>query len=117
VQWAVYSAHRGDRRHAGYALGLTATMAVAAIVAQVRIYDDMAVKVAKGPYGPLFYGISGSFLLLLIIGIGFAVVAALRTLGGRETAADREIVSATALWFHMASGVFTFVWFVLYAVK
>ena len=117
VQWAVHAVYRGDRRHAAYALGLTATFAVAVIVAQVRIYDDMAVKVKVGPYGPLFYGISGTFLALVVIGIGFTAVAAVRALGGRTSGADREIVSATAMWFHMLSVVFCFVWFVLYAVK
>lgn len=117
VQWAVYAIYRGDRRHTGYALGLTATFGVAVIVCQARIYNDMGIKVAEGPYGPLFYGISGTFLLLTIIGLGFCVVAALRALGGRTSGADREIVSATALWFHMLSVVFCFVWFVLYAVK
>ena len=117
AQWAVHAVTRGDRRHTAYALGLTGTFALAAIVAQVRIYDDMAVKVVKAPYGPLFYGITGTFLLLAVIGIGFAVVAAVRSLGGRTSGPDREIVSAAALWIHMLSVVFTFVWFVVYAVK
>ena len=117
VQWAVYSASRGDRRHTGYALGITGVMAAAVMTAQARIYDDMAVKVVKGPYGPLFYGITGTFLVLLAIGLGFVLVAAVRSLGGRASGADREIVSATALWFHGLSVVFTFVWFVVYAVK
>lgn len=117
VQWAVYAVYRGDRRHTGYALGLTATFGVAVIVAQARIYNDMGIKVAEGPYGPLFYGVSGTFLALVIIGIGFTLVAAIRALGGRTSGSDREIVSATALWFHMLSVVFCFVWFVLYAVK
>ena len=117
VQWAVYATKRGDRRHAAYALALTATFALAVIVAQIRIYDDMAVKVKEAPYGALFYGVTGTFLLLVAIGIGFCAVAAVRALGGRVSGADREVVSATALWFHSLSVVFCFVWFVVYAVK
>ncbi len=118
VQWAVYAVHRGDRRHTGYALGLVAVFGVSLITAQARIYNDMAVKVAgTKQYGPLFYGITGLFLFLVVIGIGFAAVAAFRALGGRATGADREIVSATALWWHVLSGVFCFVWFVIYVVK
>ena len=117
VQWAVYAVKRGDRRHTAYALALTATMAVAVIVAQVRVYDDMGVKISQSKYGPLFYGVTGTFLLLVAIGIGFCAVAGVRALGGRTTGTDREVVSATALWFHSLTAVFCFVWFVVYAVK
>ena len=117
AQWAVYSLKRGDRRHTAYALALTATFALAVIVAQVRVYNDLGAKVASAPYGPLFYGVTGTFLFLLAIGIGFCAVAAVRALGGRADGADREIVSANALWFHALSAVFCFVWFVVYAVK
>jgi cytochrome c oxidase subunit 3 len=118
AQWAVYSVKRGDRRHTAYALALTGVMGVAVIVAQARIYDDMAIKVAQAPYGPLFYGVTGTFLFLMAIGLGFCAVAAVRALGGRTASeGDREVVSANALWFHALSVVFCFVWFVVYAVK
>lgn len=119
AQWAVYAVKRGDRRHTGYALGLVTIFGVAVITAQARIYADMAVKVAgTKQYGPMFYGITGLFVFLVAIGIGFALVAAFRALGGRGASpADREIVSATALWWHALSAVFCFVWFVIYVVK
>ena len=45
AQWAVYSAKRQDKPHAGLALGLVALLAIAVINAQAYIYSQMAVPV------------------------------------------------------------------------
>ena len=66
-------------------------------------------------YNTMFYAITGSFLLLLIIGIAFSVITAFRYMGGRTT--DREIVSAHALYWYFLSALFFALWFVVYVTK
>ncbi len=66
-------------------------------------------------YNTMFYAITGTFMLLLIIGVGFSAVTAFRYMGGRTT--DREIVSAHALYWYFLSALFFALWFVVYVTK
>jgi heme/copper-type cytochrome/quinol oxidase subunit 3 len=115
AQWAVYSAHRGDKPHAGAALGLTGMLGLAVVNAQAMIWKVMAVPAAQGSYSVLFYAVTGLVTLFAIIGVIFSAVTALRFLGGRT--ADREVVVAHALYWYAFSVVFTMLWFVVYVTK
>ena len=66
-------------------------------------------------YNTMFYGITGTFLLLMLIGIGFTLVSGFRYMGGRT--ADHEIISANALHWYFLSAAFFAVWFVVYVTK
>ena len=102
AQWAVYSAKRQDKPHAGLALGLVALLAIAVINAQAYIYSQMAVPVNEGAYGAMFYAATGT-------------VVAFRYLGGRTT--DVEVVSAHALYWYVFSAAYAVLWFVIYVTK
>jgi cytochrome c oxidase subunit 3 len=115
AQWAVYAAARGDRAHAGLALFLVAFLGVAVINAQAFAWTQMAVKVREGAYGPMFYAVTGSMVVLVVIGIVMSVVTALRYLGGRSK--DREIVAAHALYWYFMAAMYSAVWFVVYVTK
>ncbi|HQV58643.1 MAG TPA: cytochrome c oxidase subunit 3 [Ilumatobacteraceae bacterium] len=115
AQWAVYSAKRNDNKHVGLALGLTALIGVMVINAQAYIYKQMAVPAKGGAYNSMFYAITAVFLVLMIIGVIFSVVTAIRYLGGRS--ADREVVSAHALYWYFLAAAFAVVWFVVYVTK
>jgi cytochrome c oxidase subunit 3 len=116
AQWAVYSVRRGDRGHAGLALFLAALMAVAIINAQAFAWSQMGVVVSEeGAYGPMFYGITGLFVVLMVAGITFTAVTVLRYLGGHRH--DTEIVSAHALFWYVMAGVYAAIWFVVYVTK
>lgn len=115
AQWAVYSARRDDKQHAALALGLVALMALAVINGQANVYVQMGVAIDDGPYGPMFYAITGTFLALMIVGVTFTLVAAFRYLGGRNT--EREIIAAHALYWYVIGAVYTALWFVVYVIK
>lgn len=115
AQWAVYAAQRGDRSHTGLALFLVAFLAVAVINAQAFAWSQMAVKVREGAYGPMFYGVTGAMVVLVVIGIVMSVVTAVRHLGGRSS--DREIVAAHALYWYFMAAMYSAVWFVVYVTK
>ena len=116
AQWASWSARRGDRAHTGLALGVVALMAIAFINAQAYVYGQMGLPIAEETgYAGMFYAITGTILALVIVGLVFTGVAAFRFLGGRL--ADREIVSALAMFWYFMAAVFSAVWLIVYVTK
>lgn len=114
-QWAVYAARREHRSYVGLALGLVAIVALAVVNGQAFTYFQMGLGVADGTYQLLFYALTGTFMALMIIGLVFTLVAAFRYLGGRT--ADREILSAHAMYWYFMGAVNTVLWFVVYVTK
>lgn len=114
-QWAVYSAKRGDRVHTGTALGLVAVLGIAVINAQVNIYERMKVPATGETFNTMFYALTGLMVALFIAGTLFSAITAFRYLGGRT--ADREIVTAHALYWYFLSFAFAMLWFVIYVTK
>ena len=115
AQWAVYSAHRKDSRHASMALGITALMGVAIINAQVAVWSQMGIGVADGAYQSMFYAITGTVLVLVVAGLAFTAATLFRTVGGRVD--DTQVVSAHALYWYVLTAAFTLVWFLVYVQK
>lgn len=118
AQWAVYSAKRDDKQHVGIALGLSGLLGLAVINAQITVYIQMKLPIrdeAGSAYGVMFYAVTGTMLVLLIIGVLFSLVAAFRYLGGRTN--DREIVTAHAIYWYFIAAAFSMLWFVVYVTK
>jgi heme/copper-type cytochrome/quinol oxidase subunit 3 len=118
AQWAVYAARRDARSHTALALTLVGVIGVAIVNAQAFIYARMKLPIIeKGvtAYNSMFYAITGTFVALLIIGIGCSAITAFRYLGGRTT--DREIVTAHALYWYFLGALFFALWFVVYVTK
>jgi len=118
AQWAVWAARREARSQTALALALVGVIGVAVINAQAYIYARMKLPiVAKNAtaFNAMFYAITGTFVLLLVFGIGFSVITAFRYLGGRTS--DREIVSAHALYWYFLGTLFFALWFVVYVTK
>ena len=115
AQWAVYSAKRQDRVHAGLAFGVTSLMALAVINAQIFIWTQMGVVAVDGAFHSMFYAATGAMMALLLSGLVFTAVAAFRFLGGRTK--EVELVSAHALYWYFLTAAFCAVWFVIYVQK
>ena len=118
AQWTVWAARRDARSQTALGLALVAVIGAAIVNAQAFIYVRMKLPIAgKTPtaYNSMFYAITGTFTLLLIIGIGFSVITAFRYMGGRTS--DREIVSAHALYWYFLGVLFFALWFVVYVTK
>ncbi len=115
AQWAVYSGSRGDRAHAGLALGVTGLLAIAFINAQAFVYVDMAVVIKDDYYGALFYAMTGTMLALVVGGLIYTSVAAFKSLGGRLDQA--EVLTSHALYWYFVAIAYTAVWFVVYVTK
>ena len=118
AQWTVYAARRDARSHVALGLTLVGVIGVAIVNAQAFIYARMKLPIdGKGAtaYNTMFYAITGSFVMLLIIGIAFSAVTAFRYMGGRVT--DREIIAAHALYWYFLGALFFALWFVVYVTK
>lgn len=114
-QWAVWSAKRDDRPHTALALGCTMVVGLLIINAQAYVYHQMELGVADGTYAAMFYAITGMFLVLMIAGLLFTVVAAFRYIGGRTS--DHEILVAHAIYWYAVSVIFAAIWFLVYVTK
>ena len=117
MQWAVYAANRGDRRHTAYGLGLAGVFGVAMLTAQARIWQDYGMIAKKGIYQTLTYAVTGTYAVFVASGVLVAGAAAFRVLGGRTSAGDREVVAAAALWWYFLAVATVAVWFFIYVVK
>jgi cytochrome c oxidase subunit 3 len=115
AQWAVYSARRDDRAHTGVALFLVALLGLAVVNAQAFVYATMKVPARSGAFNTMFYALTGTFVVLVVIGMVFSVVTAFRYLGGRTS--DREIVSAHAMYWYFLGAAFSALWLVVYVTK
>jgi cytochrome c oxidase subunit 3 len=118
AQWAVYSARRDDKSHTALALFLTGLLGLAIINAQAVVWVQMKLPINDGTgsaYGVMFYALTGTFLVLVIIGMVFSFVTAFRYLGGRVS--EREIVTAHAMYWYFAAAAFAALWFVVYVTK
>jgi heme/copper-type cytochrome/quinol oxidase subunit 3 len=115
AQWAVYAAKRGDRSHVGVALFLVLVLGLAFINGQAVMYGTLGLPVNQGTFSVMFYAVTGVVVAMAIVGIVFSAITVFRFLGGRS--ADRELVSAHALYWYCFSAVFALVWFVVYVTK
>lgn len=118
VQWAVWAARRDARSQTALALSLVGVIGLAVVNAQAYIYARMKLPInGKGAtaFNAMFYSITGTYVLLVIIGIGFSLITAFRYMGGRTS--DREIVSAHALYWYFLGALFFALWFVVYVTK
>ncbi|MEY4340308.1 MAG: hypothetical protein RLZ14_2158 [Actinomycetota bacterium] len=115
AQWAVYAAKRGDRSHVGVALFLVMLMGLAFINGQAVMYGMLGLPVNQGSFSVMFYAVTGVVLALAVAGVAFTLITVFRYLGGRS--ADRELVSAHALYWYCFSAIFALVWFVVYVTK
>ncbi len=115
AQWAIYSAKRADRTHLLQGIGLTGLMGVAIVNAQAFLYSQAGVAAKGTAYNSLFYAVTGTFVVLTIVGIGFSLVTLFRVLGSRNGAA--ELVTAHALYWYFLAAAYCAVWFVVYVTK
>lgn len=114
AQWAVHAMKRRESVNTGLALGTTAVVAIAIINAQAYLYSQMELPIAGSAYGPMFYSITGVFLALMVIGLGYTAVTAFRVLGGRD---DDELVVSHALYWYFVTAAYAAIWLFVYVTK
>jgi cytochrome c oxidase subunit 3 len=116
IQWAVYSAKRGDRQHTAVALGITTVLGLAVLNSQAYVWKRIALPVkGDSAYNSMFYAFTATMFVLVVIGVVYAIVGAFRYIGGRTK--DRETISGLALYWYFLAAAQTVVWFTVYITK
>ncbi len=117
VTWAVWALRRNDRPHAYLALGLTLLLGVAFVNSTVYLYQQLALPLTASATGALLYIVTGSHLVMVVVGMVFVAVMAFQSLGGQLTGRDAEGMSAAALYWYVTVAVYTAIYYGIYITK
>lgn len=117
VMWAVWSLRRNDRPHAYLALGLTLLLGVAFVNSTVYLYQQLALPLTGSSTGGLLYIVTGTHLVMVVVGLVFVLVMGFQSLGGQLTGRDAEGMSAAALYWYVTVAVYTAIYYGIYITK
>jgi cytochrome c oxidase subunit 3 len=117
VAWAVWALRRDDRPHAYLALGLTLLLGVAFVNSTVYLYQQLALPLTGSATGGLLYVVTGTHLVMVVVGLVFISVMGFQSLGGQLTGRDAEGMSAAALYWYVTVAVYTAIYYGIYITK
>ena len=117
MSWTVWALRRDDRPHAYLALGLTLLFGVAFINTTVYLYQQLALAPTDSAIAGLLYAVTGTHLLMVVVGMLFAAVMGFQALGGQLTGRDAEGMSAAALYWYITVAVYVAIWYGVYITK
>jgi len=111
AEWAVQAMKIGNRRHALTALALTPGFGFAFLNLVWYLVTQLGFGPGSHPYGALFYAFIAATVVNVAVGMGFLVVALLRTFGHQVGPGNTSVARAAAAYWHLvtAGWVLTFV--------
>ena len=115
VQWAIYSSRRADSKHTTLALGVALLTEIAVINAQIAVYMQMDIGVRDSSYTTMFYAVTATMTVLMVIGLGFTLMTMFRSLASRVS--DHDLVIAHGVYWYSLAVIFATMWFVVYVQK
>ncbi len=117
VQWAVYSVARNDRAHAVLALAVTAVFGAATVNQQVFYWKDIALPIDASRAALLLWVITGAFVAMLLAGMAFLAVMAIRAFGSSDTSRQSDGMVAAAIFWYALVLVYFVIWYGIYISK
>jgi heme/copper-type cytochrome/quinol oxidase subunit 3 len=117
VSWAVWALRRNDRVHAYLAVGVTLLLGIAFINATVYLYQSLALPLTFSGLGGLLYVVTGSHLVMTVVGLVFVATMGFQSLGGQLTGRDAEGMSAAALYWYVTVAVYAAIYYGIYITK
>jgi cytochrome c oxidase subunit 3 len=117
VAWAVWALRHDDRPHAYLALGLTLLLGIAFINSTVYLYTQLGVPLTASATGALLIVVTGTHLVMVVVGLVFIAVMGFQSLGGQLTGRDAEGMSAAALYWYVTVAVYTAIYYGIYITK
>ena len=117
VSWAVWALRRDDRPHAYLAIGITLLLGIAFINATVYLYQSLALPLTFSGLGGLLYIVTGSHLVMTVVGMVFVAAMGFQSLGGQLTGRDAEGMSAAALYWYVTVAVYAAIYYGIYITK
>lgn len=119
IQWAVYSIARDDRTHALVAIGSTLALGAMVIVQTAWQYTQMGLVADEGPStaAVLIYTLSGSHLVMVIVGMVFVALMGFRALAGQYSGRQTDGIVAASLYWYATTFVYFFLWIGVFIAK
>lgn len=105
AEWAVQAMKIGNRRHALTALALTPGFGLAFLNLVWYLVANVGFGPGSHAFGALFYAFIAATIVNVLLGMGFLLVALLRTFGHQVGPDDPSVTrAATAYWHFVAGG-------------
>jgi len=117
MAWVVHALRHDDRPHAYLAVGLTLLFGVAFINSTVYLYQQLAMGLTASTAGTLLYIVTGTHLVMVVVGLVFIAVMGFHALGGQLTGRDAEGMGAAAVYWYVTVAVYVAIWYGIYITK
>lgn len=117
IWWSVSAIRNDDRPNAFIAFVLSLVFAFAYLAQTGYLFTLMQLEILSSDRAVLIYGIIGTHIVLTLIAMGFAVIMAMRTLGGEYSARDYEGVLSSALFWTVIVALYGVMWYAIYIIK
>ncbi len=117
AQWAVQAARDNDRPHGFIALGVTLMFGAATLNQFWFVYQDTGLAIDDSVAALMFYVVTGSFLVMLVVAMAMMTVTTLRALLGSFGRELAHTVQASALFWHSMVVCYFLVWYVVFITK
>lgn len=117
IWWSVSAIKNDDRSNAFIAFMLSLAFAFAFLAQTSYLLTIMQIEILTTERATLIYAIIGTHIVLMLLAMGFALVMALRTLGGEYSARDYEGVLSSALFWTMTVVLYGVMWYAIYITK
>jgi heme/copper-type cytochrome/quinol oxidase subunit 3 len=90
---------------------------VAFINSTAYLYQQLAMGLTASTAGTLLYIVTGTHLVMVVVGMVFVAVMGFQALGGQLTGRDAEGMSAAALYWYAIVAVYVVLWYGIYITK
>ncbi len=117
IWWSVSAIRNDDRAHSFIAFVISLVFAFAYLAQTAYLLTIMQIEILATPRATLFYAIIGTHIVLMLVGMAFAVLMALRTLGGGYSARDYEGVLSSAVFWTVIVALYGVMWYAIYITK
>lgn len=117
AHWAVSASRRGERGHTWLAILITLFMGLAFINMVIFSLNRMEIAAGSSEYANLALASTGLGLFLVIVGLFYLGLMALRSLGGSMGRDGTAPLGAAVFFWDFAAIAWTAIWYVVYVVK
>jgi len=117
IWWTVSAVKNDDRANTLLAYAISLMFAFAYLGQTAYLFTIMEIEILADARAVLLYGVIGSHIVMAIAAIVFAIVMAIRTIGGDYGSQDYEGVLASAIFWTMMVAMYGVMWYVIYITK
>ncbi len=117
IWWAVSATRSDDRANSVLAFAISLLFAFAYLAQTAYLFTIMEIEILADERAVLLYGIIGTHIVMAVAAVVFAVVMALRTIGGDYNSRDYEGVLSAAIFWTMMVAMYGVMWYVIYITK